>query len=728
MENEGKITTSVGELKGVGEVRKKALARMGIVTLRDLICHYPRAYQNRADEKNVGEIESALSESDSFIGSVILTVAATPSSKMIRRGMNVLRFKAFDEYGKVEITYFNQSYLKETFVQGSTFRFWGKVYKEAGIIKMTSPIYEPCVKDIPLRALYPVYSLTSGISQKFMAGIIKEAVEKVLCEVEETVPREICEKYNLMTQREAIYKIHFSQSTEEIEAARRRLSFEEAYIISSAYAAEKYKSLQSASSFDTSYINEYFSALPFDLTNAQKRCIEEICEDLKKTSPMRRILVGDVGSGKTAVAASAAFVAVKNGYQCAVMVPTEILASQHYADFKPFFAHFGINVELLTGSTSASEKKRILEVLSGKKKDLTGQIDIVVGTHALISDNVSFSNLGLVITDEQHRFGVMQRAILTEKSEGVHTLVMSATPIPRTMSLVYYGDLDISKIDEMPPGRQKVDTYVVDERYRERINRFIRTHAKAGNKTYIVCPAVDESGAKSGRKQTAAESDPEEMANYIVYGRAEENKSDLKSTVEFARELSLRLPDLKIGMINGKMKPSQKNAVMNEFSEGELDVLVSTTVIEVGVNVPKATLMIVENAERFGLSQLHQLRGRVGRSDRKSFCILVSDSKSENARRRLTVMKKTYDGYEIAEADLKLRGAGDFFAVNGRCRQHGDTSSFLFGDGADHELVSKAVMAAYETVKSDPNLEKGENTVLKDKISQLRKNIAGTIS
>ncbi len=728
MDSTRNLDRSVGELKGVGEVRKKALAKLGIETLRDLICHYPRAYQNRADEKNIAEVEKILCERDSFIGSVILTVSSTPTSKMIRRGMNILRFKAFDEFGKVEITYYNQNYLKETFSQGSNFRFWGKIYKEAGILKMTSPIYEPYVKGIKLRSLYPVYPLTAGISQKFMTGIINEAIERALDEVEEIIPSETRNKYGLMTQKEAIYNIHFSQCTNEIESARRRLSFEEAYVISSAFAAEKYKSVQSAPAFDASCVINYYSALPFELTSAQKRCVEEICADLGRPSPMKRILVGDVGSGKTAVAAAAAFVAVQNGFQCAVMVPTEILASQHFSDFKPLFACFGINVELLTGSTPSTEKKRIAEVLSGKKKDLTGRIDIIVGTHALISENVEFSNLGLVITDEQHRFGVMQRALLTEKADGVHTLVMSATPIPRTLSLVYYGDLDISKIDEMPPGRQRVDTYVVDERYRERINRFIRTHAKAGNKTYIVCPMVEESQLKGSKAHVASvENDPEEMANYIVYER-EENKAPVKATVEFARELSLRLPDLKVGLINGKMKPTQKDAVMKDFSEGKIDVLVSTTVIEVGVNVPTATLMIVENAERFGLSQLHQLRGRVGRSDKKSFCILVSDSKNEKSRKRLSVMKNTYDGYEIAEADLKLRGAGDFFAENGRYRQHGDASSFLFGEGADHEIVSEAVMAAYETVSSDPSLEREENSSLKHRISLLRRNISGIIS
>lgn len=728
MEKESFLEMPVSELKGVGEVRRKALAKLGIETVYDLLRYYPRAYQNRAETKDVSEISSILLNNESFIGSVILTVAGVPTVKMIRRGMSVLRFKAFDEHGKVELTYFNQNYLKDVFTVGASFRFWGKIYRESGVLKMTSPIYEPYVEGIELPSFVPVYPLTSGISQKFLYGIIKEACERGLREEKEVIPENIREKYSLISVYEALQKIHFAKSLEDIESARRRLSFESAYVIASAFAAEKYKTEGNAPSLSNCDISEFLETLPYKLTMCQMRSLNEISEDLSKTSPMRRILIGDVGSGKTAVAAGAAYIAVKSGYQCAVMVPTEILATQHYADFKALFSKLGINVELLTGSTSASDKKRILSNLSGNEEDLAGHIDIIVGTHALISDNVIYSKLGLVITDEQHRFGVMQRASLADKAESVHALVMSATPIPRTLSLVYYGDLSVSKLDELPPGRQKVETFVVDERYRDRINRFIRTHAKVGNRTYIVCPMVEEGQNKSTKAYSSRmENDPEEMANYILYDE-DVGKNPMKATVEFARELALRLPDLHIGLINGKMKPSQKDAVMKEFSEGTIDVLVSTTVIEVGVNVPEATLMIIENAERYGLSQLHQLRGRVGRSDRKSFCILVSDSKSQKARDRLSVMKNTYDGFEIAEADLKLRGAGDFFAADGRYRQHGDTSAFLLGDGTDHELVSEAVKAAYETVSSDPDLEKNENSVLKNKIVLLRKNIIGTIS
>ena len=728
MEQKAFLEMSVSELKGVGEVRRKSLAKLGIETVSDLLRHYPRAYQNRADVKSLAEIGDMLESSDSFIGSVVLTVASQPTARMVRRGMNILRFRAFDSAGTVEITYFNQNYLKEVFTVGSTFRFWGKVYREARVLKMKSPIYEPYVEGIPLPSLVPVYPLASGISQKFLSGIIKDAAEKALFEMEDVFSDDMREKYGLMSIKDAIYNIHFPKSLDDIGAARRRLSFEEAFVVSAAFASEQYRTSSKAPAMKNLDISEYLDSLPYALTKAQKRSLDEICADLSRTEPMRRILIGDVGSGKTAVAAGAAYAAVKNGYQCAIMVPTEILASQHYAELKPLFAKLGINVELLTGSTSSAEKRRILSVLAGEKEDLTGRIDVVVGTHAIISENVVYSNLGLVITDEQHRFGVMQRASLANKSDGVHVLVMSATPIPRTLSLVYYGDLDLSRLDEMPPGRQRVETFVVDERYRERINRFIRTHAKVGNKTYIVCPMVEEGQSRTAKAYAnKMENDSEEMADYIMYDR-EEDRTPMKATVEFARELALRLPDLNIGLVYGKMKASQKDAVMKEFSDGALDVLVSTTVVEVGVNVPEATLMIIENAERFGLSQLHQLRGRVGRSDRKSFCILVSDSKSEKARERLAVMKNTYDGYEIAEADLKLRGAGDFFSADGRYRQHGDSSSFLFGESSDHALVDDAVKAAYELLLDDPSLEKEENRALKKRIDAMKKNVKNTIS
>ncbi len=722
------LYSPVGELKGVGEVRRKALLKLGIETVFDLLHHFPRAYQNRGEVTDIATAGS-MDYKNGMAVSLILTVGTQPVARMIRRGMNILKFRAFDESGTVEIIYFNQNYLKDVFSVGSTFRFWGRVHRDGGLLKMTSPIYEPYVEGIPLRDLVPVYTVTQGITQKFISGLIEESCNNVADDLEEIFPARKLEEYGLMSASEALRAIHFPKSAAQVLKGRERLSFEEVYLIASALAAEKNRTAGAAApSLKAKSMESYAKSLPYELTGAQKRSLDEICADMADTAPMRRILIGDVGSGKTAVAAGAAYACAVSGYQCAIMVPTEILAHQHYEEMRPLFASLGINVELLCGSTPTSEKRRILSVVSGETEELTGDINILIGTHALISAGVNFKKLGLVITDEQHRFGVMQRAALAAKSEGVHILAMSATPIPRTLSLVYYGDLSLSRLDEMPPGRQKVDTIVVDERYRERLNRFIRTHAAAGNRTYVVCPMVEEGQSKTAKAfAEKLRTDPEEMADMVIFDK-EEDRIPMKATVEFARELALKLPDLRVGIVHGKMKSATKDSVMKDFVAGDIDVLVATTVIEVGVNVPDATLMIIENAERFGLSQLHQLRGRVGRGTKKSFCILVSDSKSDKSRERLAVMKNTWDGYEIAEADLKLRGAGDFFAATGRFRQHGAAANFLFGGDVDPEIVSLAIKAAHETVKNDPELVSPENRLLKEKIGSLVKGIDNTIS
>lgn len=722
------LSSSVSELKGVGEVRRKALLKLGIETVFDLLHHFPRAYQNRGEVNTVANA-APVGLDDSAAVSLVMTVASQPVARMIRRGMNILKFRAFDESGTVQITYFNQNYLKDVFAVGSSFRFWGKLRREGGLITMTSPIYEPYVEGIPLRALVPVYTVTQGISQKFISGIIEEAWRGVSHEIEDIFTEEKQREYGIISAYEALSAIHFPRSLDHIEKGRERLSFEEVYIIAASLAAEKSRTAGvRAPILKTDGMERYEKALPYELTGAQKRSLGEICADMERSEPMRRILIGDVGSGKTAVAAGAAYACAESGYQCAIMVPTEILARQHYKELYALFSPMGINVELLCGSTPAAEKRRILSVVSGEKRELTGDISILIGTHALISEGVEFEKLGLVITDEQHRFGVMQRAALAAKSEGVHILAMSATPIPRTLSLVYYGDLSLSRLDEMPEGRQRVETLVIDERYRERLTRFIRTHAAAGNRTYVVCPMVEEGQSKNARALAEKlKVDPEEMADVVIYD-GEEDRAPLKATVEFARELALKLPELKVGVVHGKMKGAAKDAVMRDFTEGKLDVLVATTVVEVGINVPDATLMIVENAERFGLSQLHQLRGRVGRGSKKSFCILVSDSKSTKARERLAVMKNTWDGYEIAEADLKLRGAGDFFASTGRFRQHGAAANYLFGENVKTETVSKAINAAHKTVSRDPELASEENRLLRGKISELVRGIENTLS
>ncbi len=720
-----RLDSPVGEIAGVGEVKGKSLRKLGVATVRDLLYHFPRGYQNRGDTKNIAEIKRGLGAGESAVVSTVLCVASNASARMIRRGMNILKFRAFDETGYVEMVFFNQNYLKETFVKGATFRFWGRISYENGTLRMVCPIFEAYYEGGHLPPIVPVYRLSSGLSQRFMQGIVKEALSAAEREVRDIIPEDLQKKHGLISKIDAFKAIHFPSSETELEAAKRRLCFEEIYVKAAALASERTKTDGEAIPFDNCGLDEFKKSLPYELTGAQKRALGEICSDMSGRIPMRRILIGDVGSGKTAVAEGAAFACAESGHQCAVMVPTEILAKQHWAEFKKALSPFGINVELLCGSTSAAERKRILATLK-EESGIFGRTDVIIGTHALLTEDVEFSSLGLVITDEQHRFGVMQRAALASKGKNVHTLVMSATPIPRTLSLVCYGDLDLSRLDEMPPGRSRVDTFVVDERYRDRINTFIRTHARAGNRTYVVCPLVDESAAKARKAlEKSIETDPEEMSNITLF---EEDMRPLKSTAEFARELALCLPDLNIGTVHGKMKPSQKDRVMKEFADGEIDVLVSTTVIEVGVNVPEATLMIVENAERFGLSQLHQLRGRVGRGDRKSFCILVSDSKSKNAKKRLSVMKTCYDGYEIAEEDLKLRGAGDFLFSSGQIRQHGFTSPFgdeAFGIAG---LTEEAVCAARDTVNGDPTLDRCENSELKKAVLKIRHDSENIIS
>jgi ATP-dependent DNA helicase RecG len=708
--------SSVSEIKGVGDTREKQLHRLGIDTVGDLVRHYPRAYQNRGDTKTVAEIAEHVTENvDSGPVSVILTVSGEPYVKMLRRGMNVLRFRAFDETGMCEITYFNQNYLKDVFHTGSTFRFWGKMKYEYGSLRMTAPAFEAYAEDKPLPPLVSVYGLSGGLKQKQMATLISEALSAVSGSIDEVIPGSVLREEGFCTAAYALRNIHMPESEEALERARRRLSFEDQFVNAAALASCRTRKTGHAIPMTDDDISPLLDLLPYSLTGAQKRSVSEIAADLSADIPMSRILTGDVGSGKTAVAAAAAYIAVKNGCQCALMVPTEILAVQHYRELEPLFTRLGLNCALLTGSTPAAQKKTIYGRLSGDMPSVTGDIDFIIGTHALLSEEVEFKRLGLVITDEQHRFGVMQRAALADKTEAVHTLVMSATPIPRTLSLVYYGDLAISKLDELPPGRKTVKTYLVNTDYDERIIAFIRRQAEDGHQSYVVCPAVEDTA-----QQDDFADDADELYNYLTEEPAE--VLPMRSAVSFSKELALKLPDLKVGCVHGRMRAAEKDKVMRRFVDGEIDVLVSTTVIEVGVNVPAATLMVIENAERFGLSQLHQLRGRVGRGDATSYCVLVSDSKSETAVHRLETMKRNHDGYAIAEEDLMSRGPGDFFAASGALRQHGGAIT------ADPQLTVRAVNAARRVVDADPTLSLPENQSLRLRVEALRRGAENTVS
>lgn len=707
MANFYSLHSPVSNLHGVGKTRKEKLLKLGIETVRDLIYHFPRAYENRGNIQLLGscDMESACS--------YVLTVASEVNSVMVKKGMTISKFRAFDESGSCEIIYFNSPFVKDVFHVGSTFRFYGKAsFNKNRRLTLTSPKYEPYIEGIDLDDFKPIYSLTDGITSSQLEKLIKSAVDDLLPLINDPLPEDIRLACGLSTLSFALKNIHFPKDNNSIKIAAKRLAFDEMlYFGLGISITSKQRSKGEGAAFKKCSLTPLTNLLPYELTNAQKNAINDIYKDTVvekingKTPLMARILIGDVGSGKTVCAAAAAYIANQSGYQTAIMVPTEILAQQHYKDLSVLLGKLGIRVVLLTGSTTAAQKRKIYADIE------SGNVDIVVGTHALLSDKVTFANLGLIVTDEQHRFGVSQRAALKEKEKSAHMLVMSATPIPRTLALAMYGDLDISKIDEMPKGRMRVDTFVVDESYRLRLNDFIRKQVLLGGQCYIVCPAIDE----------------EEIAvdEYTIQGLSENVESvllqpEIKNVMKHTEDLRAALPELKIACLHGKMKNSDKEAIVSEFTKGEIQVLVSTTVVEVGVNVPNASLMIIENAERFGLSQLHQLRGRVGRGTRKSYCVLVSDAKNEKSVKRLNVMKDTYDGFEIAEQDLLLRGPGEFFSSNFdyNLRQSGGLEFKMASYCNDTEVMEQAFSVAKKIVETDQDLTRPEHAALREEISK----------
>ncbi len=695
---------SVSTLKGVGKVKVQAYKNAGVETLLDLIYYFPRAYENRA---NIVPLTETQPESKC---ATVLTVATEPRIANIKRGMSLLKFRAFDESGICDITYFNQNYLKDKFPIGSTFRFFGRIEKKKSKYEMTSPAAEPWVEDAPPPPFVSVYRLTEGLSQKQIAQNIEDILPIMSATYEDPLPRSVREEHNLCTIHFALKQIHKPESYQSLAIAKRRLIFDEFFLFATGLRAQS-KHIQkfTAPPCPDTDITPLTALFPYELTGAQKRTVSEIAQDMQKTEPMSRIVIGDVGCGKTACAAAAIYIAVKNGYQAALMAPTEILANQHYNDLSPLLASLGIKCSLLTGSTTAANKRRIKEAMHAEIKE--ERVDVVIGTQALLSDGADFIKPGLVVTDEQHRFGVNQRALLSEKNKHTHVLVMSATPIPRSLALVMYGDLKMSKIDEMPPGRQRVDTFLVDESYRSRLDTFIKKQVDEDGQVYIVCPAVEEAENEQGELDMAAISIfGEELKAFAIEEFERKQKPPLKAAVKYAEELSERLQGYTVAFVHGKMKTAQKDDVMSRFAAGEIKILVSTTVIEVGVNVPSASLMIVENAERFGLSQLHQLRGRVGRGNKKSFCVLVSGAEGrlgETAKERLKTMCTSYNGFEIAETDLKLRGPGDFLSLSGNSsiRQSGSLTFNLADMCEDSELMNEAFASAHRFIEGNPTLE-----------------------
>ena len=695
---------SISTLHGVGRVKAQAYASQGVCTLLDLLYFFPRAYENRA---NIVPLTAA---SEDYKSATVLTVATEPKIANIRRGMSLLKFRAFDESGVCDITYFNQNYLKDKFPIGSTFRFFGKVERKKSKFEMSSPSAEPWVESAPPPPFFPIYRLSEGLSQKQIAQNVAEVLPLASAVLPDPLPESVRLEHKLCTIHFALKQIHQPESYAALAAAKKRLIFDEFFLFATGLRAQS-KQIQrnTAPPCPDTDITPLTSLFPYELTGAQKRTVSEIAEDMSKQEPMSRIVIGDVGCGKTACATAAIYIAVKNGYQAALMAPTEILANQHYNDLKPLLSKLGISCALLTGSVTAANKRKIYAAMQAMDK--AERVDVVIGTQALLSDGAEFISPGLVITDEQHRFGVNQRAALSEKNKHTHVLVMSATPIPRSLALVMYGDLKMSKIDEMPPGRQRVDTFLVDESYRARLDNFIRKQVDEGGQVYIVCPAVEETEKESDELDMAAISIfGEELQAFAIEEFRKKQKPPLKAAVQYADELAKRLEGYSVAFVHGKMKTSQKDEVMRRFAEGEIKILVSTTVIEVGVNVPAASLMIVENAERFGLSQLHQLRGRVGRGQRKSFCVLVNGAQGslgETAKQRLKTMCDCYNGFEIAEEDLKLRGPGDFlaFSANASIRQSGSLDFNLADMCEDSDLMSAAFTSAQRFLEQDPDIE-----------------------
>lgn len=643
-------------LKGVGEKTARLYNKLGIFTVDDLIRHYPRKY---LDYSNTVFVKDAPPDTPVFIKATMITPV---KESMIRKGLTLYKCNFSDGETVIRVTIFNNKYLAKALRTFDDYILYGKVEKTFTSASMSSPQIERADK----AEVHPVYPTTEKLSVKAISNSVRNALALV-GKIPETLSDDILKKYDLVSLDFATRQIHFPTDEKNIEPARHRLIFDELLTLQLGLLKLKEKDVKGNScKIKKDFTNEFYSLLPFTPTGAQKRAVADCIEDMQSDRMMNRLIQGDVGSGKTAVAGAVIYTVIKNGAQAALMAPTEILATQHFESFKKLFASTDVRVALLTGSVKAGEKKEIKRALCN------GEIDLIVGTHALIQNDVEFENLGLVCTDEQHRFGVQQRANLAMKGDNPHLMVMSATPIPRTLGLIIYGDLDISLLDELPPGRQEIRTDVVTSAYHKRIYKFIRDAVDRGEQAYIVCSLVDE------------------------------GESDLISAKEYADNLAKNeFVGYIVGLLHGKMKPAEKDKVMQSFAEGETQILVSTTVVEVGVDVPNATVMLIENADRFGLSQLHQLRGRVGRGKNKSYCILVSDNKSDSSRERLQVMKHTSNGFDIADYDLKSRGPGDFFGK----RQHGLPDLKIADMLEDTETLRQCRECALKMLESDPRLD-----------------------
>ena len=680
-----KLTDPVTILKGVGPTKAKQFAQLNIFTLGDLICHFPRGYEDRSRLVTISQLEV---DQPACFKAVVMN---TPRTNHIRKGLDLTKVQVADHSGRLTLTFFNQKFSTGQLEYGREYVFFGSLSGDYMGYQMTAPVFEsPDSPPVVTRRIFPRYPLTAGLSNASVLKAVKQAL--AICDPPaEIIPEPVRRQYGILPAERAYYAIHEPATMEEAELAKKRLIFEEFFVFSAGLSLLRAsRAGKQTTPYDVTDLAPFYGALPFELTGAQKRAIGEISADVSRGIPMNRLVQGDVGSGKTMVAAGAAFLAAKNGYQTALMAPTEILAEQHCQSLSKLFEPLGIRVALLTGSMPEKQKRQTREAIA------LGQVDLVVGTHALITDSTAFAKLGMVIADEQHRFGVAQRSKLSAKGTDPHVLVMSATPIPRTLALIMYGDLDVSILDELPPGRQGVDTFLVGESYRARINAFIRKQVSEGHQCFVVCPAVEET---------------EDLGI-----RAAETWAETLQKTAF--------PDLRVLLLHGQMKGAQKEAVMSLFAKGEADILVATTVIEVGVDVPNATLMVIEDADRFGLSQLHQLRGRVGRGSAKSFCILTSQNRNGETQQRLKALCKTNDGFRIAEADLELRGPGDFFGS----RQSGLPSFRVADLSCDLKTLKDAQQASVQWIDEKGTSDTPEAIALRARIADLFQRAEGTIN
>ena len=680
-----RLSDPITILKGIGPTKAKQFANLNIFTLRDLICHFPRGYEDRTKLVTIDKLEV---DQPACFKAMVMN---HPRTNHIRKGLDLTKVQVADHTARLNLTFFNNKYAAEQLQYGREYIFYGAVSGDFIGYNMTNPVFEPLdSQPVTTRRILPIYPLTAGLTNASVLKAVQQAL--AICDVpEEILPEPVRRKYGILPAERAYYAIHQPQTMHDAEMAKKRLIFEEFFVFSAGLslmrAARSDKKTQPYANLD---LRPFSSALPFRLTGAQNRAIGEIVEDLKRGVPMNRLVQGDVGSGKTMVAAAAAYCAAGNHKQAAMMAPTEILAEQHYGSLSRLLQPLGIRTGLLTGSMKEKDKKAVRAALA------EGSIDLVIGTHALITDSTQFCDLGLVIADEQHRFGVAQRSKLSAKGQAPHLLVMSATPIPRTLALIMYGDLDVSILDELPPGRETVDTFLVNESYRPRINAFIRKQVAEGHQCFVVCPAVEEN---------------EELG--------------LKAAETWAQTLQQTVfPDLKVALLHGQMKGAEKEGIMAAFARGEADILVATTVIEVGVDVPNATLMVIEDADRFGLSQLHQLRGRVGRGSSKSYCILTSRSRNTETLQRIKAFCKTNDGFRIAEEDLKMRGPGDFFGS----RQSGLPVFRVADLSMDLQTLKDAQAASAEWIDHFGTADTPEARALRARIGDLFHRAEGTMN